>query len=69
MFYYQTADSVNGSVVNYTQLFKIWVYADDLKEKRFCPPKSIETSIIIIFGYPDMEVLSTSQVERHNLSC
>ena len=42
--------------------------SDDAKEKRYSPPKCIETRKRRVFGNPDMEELSTSYVERHNLS-
>ena len=66
--YYEAVDAVFGSEVDYAQLIKIYGDADDAKEKRYSPPKRIETRKRRVFGNPDMEELSTSYVERHNLS-
>lgn len=66
--YYEAVDAVFGSEVDYAQLIKIYGDAEDAKEKRYSPPKCIETRKRCVFGNPDLDELSTSYVERQNLS-
>lgn len=50
------------------KLIKIYGDAEDAKEKRYSPPKCIETCKRRVFGNPDLDELNTSYVERQNLS-
>ena len=60
--------SVFGEGIDYAQVVKI--YADPQKEdrRRYSPSKFVSEEIHIKTGNPDEEFISTSYVERNNLS-
>jgi transposase-like protein/IS1 family transposase len=58
--------SLGAQHVDFAQLVKI--YAVEQKEVRYSPAECIGANKVAIFGNPDMEKVSTSHVERHNLS-
>ena len=66
--YYEAVDAVFGSEVDYAQLIKIYGDAEDAKDKKYSPAKCTDIIKKSVFGTPDMDELSTSYVERHNLS-
>jgi len=65
--YLNAVEKVYGSEIDYTQLIKL--YGQDLEtEKRYSPAKCIGTEKQIIQGKPELKDVSTSYVERQNLS-
>ena len=53
--------------IDYAMLVKIYGY-DSEQEKRYSPPKITETKRSVIIGNPDPKHISTSYVERQNLT-
>ena len=67
--YYEAVDAVFGSEVDYAaQLIKIYGDAEDVKDRKNSPAKCTDIIKKSVYGNPDMDELSTSSVERHNLS-
>jgi IS1 family transposase len=65
--YLTAVEKVYGSEIDYAQLVKL--YGQDLEtEKRYSPAKCIGAEKQIIQGKPNMDDVSTSYVERQNLS-
>jgi len=56
-----------GSEIDYAQLIKIYGQEQD-KEKRYSPSECMGTEKHIVQGNPDMKAVSTSFVERQNLT-
>src|SRR5262249_41446198 len=59
--------SLGAQLVNFAQLVKLYAGNTD-KETRYSPAECIGCRKVKIYGNPDMERVSTSHVERHNLS-
>ena len=53
--------------MNFAQLVKLYT-SDPENERRYSPAQCTGAKKVKIFGNPDMERVSTSHVERHNLS-
>lgn len=68
--YLYAVDAVFGSEVDYAQLIKIYGEPEGVKakEKKYSTPKCTGIIKKPIYGNPDMDELSTSYVERQNLS-
>jgi IS1 family transposase len=65
--YLNAVEKVYGSEIDYAQLVKL--YGQDLEtEKRYSPAKCTGAEKHIIQGNPDIKDVSTSYVERQNLS-
>ena len=65
--YLDAVEEAFGDTVDYAQLIKI--YEEPPKEeKRYSPSRCVGARKTRIQGQPDMTALSTSHVERHNLS-
>lgn len=65
--YLEAIEKAYGSEIDYAQLVKL--YGQDLEtEKRYSPAKCIGAEKQVIQGKPDMNDISTSYVERQNLS-
>jgi IS1 family transposase len=65
--YLVAVENAFGSDVDYAQLVKL--YGEDPEsEKRYSPPKCVATEDIVIQGNPDPSKISTSYVERSNLT-
>ena len=65
--YLEAVEHAFGREVDYAQLIKM--YGQDLEgEKRYSPAKCIGTDRHIIQGNPDITKVSTSYVERQNLT-
>lgn len=65
--YLNAIEKAYGSEIDYAQLVKL--YGQDLEtEKRYSPASCIGAEKHIIQGNPDMKDVSTSYVERQNLS-
>jgi hypothetical protein len=64
------ADAVEGAFgmeVDYAMLVKVFGRADD-KDTRYSPPQVIDVRLAVISGDPDPRHISTSYVERQNLT-
>lgn len=65
--YLEAVESAFGYGIDYAMLVKI--YGNDSEgEKRYSPPEIIETKTETITGEPDPKHISTSYVERQNLT-
>src|SRR5208282_793886 len=65
--YLEAVDNAFGDQVDYAMLQKIYG-ADPAVEKRYSPAKCIGAERRIVKGAPDPAHVSTSYVERHNLT-
>ena len=68
--YLATVDDAFGSDVDYGQIVKVYGGgADDVETfRRYSPPPVTAVTKKVIAGEPDLETVSTSHVERQNLS-
>jgi IS1 family transposase len=57
-----------GSNVDYAQMHKIYGASNDTPESRYSPAKCIGCDMKTVIGSPDYEHVSTSFVERQNLT-
>ncbi len=57
-----------GDEVHYAQLHKIYGASNDTPEARYSPAKCIGCDMKTVIGNPDYEHVSTSHVERQNLT-
>jgi IS1 family transposase len=65
--YSEAVDSVFGADIDYGQVHKN--YAEEFKsEKRYSPAHIVSTSLRIILGEPQRKRISTSHIERQNLT-
>lgn len=65
--YYNAVDSVFGEDIDYAQIHK--EYAEDRKEeKRYSPANIIRITINPLIGQPKRNRISTSYIERQNLT-
>jgi hypothetical protein len=62
----KSADQVFGIDVDYAMLHKI--YANNSDAGRYSPPECMGTKKVIVTGDPDPKHISTSYVERANLT-
>jgi transposase-like protein/IS1 family transposase len=59
--------SLGAQYVDFAQLVKI--YANQERDTRYSPAaECIDCKKVVIYGQPDMSRVSTSHIERHNLS-
>ena len=65
--YIQAVEDAFGSEVDYAQLVKLYG-AEPAGFGRYSPPRVTETISTVINGNPDERFVSTSYVERHNLT-
>jgi IS1 family transposase len=65
--YIEAIEQTFGADVDYAQLVKIYA-AIDAGPGRYSPPRVSETVSTVIQGAPDAEYISTSYVERQNLT-
>jgi IS1 family transposase len=65
--YINAVDNAFGSEIDYAMLNKLYGQEPE-QEKRYSPAKCIGTEKQIIQGNPDTELISTSYVERQNLT-
>lgn len=65
--YLEAVEGAFGGNVDYAQLIKIYGRPTE-EERRYSPPQCIGARRVSVVGNPDMEELSTSYVERHNLT-
>ena len=65
--YLEAVEKAFGSEIDYAQLVKL--YGQELEsEKRYSPAKCIGANKQVIQGNPDIKAVSTSYVERQNLT-
>ena len=65
------ADAVErgfGASVDYGQVVKIYGNADIAEQRRYSPAKLVEIRKAVIAGNPDAALISTSYIERQNLT-
>jgi len=65
--YLNAVESVFGSEIDYAMLVKIYGH-DATDDSRYSPPQCIDCKPIAITGHPDPKHISTSFVERQNLT-
>ncbi len=66
--YLEAIEGAFGCDVDYAQLQKIYGTPTDAEQRRYSPAKCIGTGMKVVSGDPDPEHVSTSYVERQNLS-
>ena len=64
--YLEAVESAFNEDIDYAMLAK--VYGNDSTEKRYSPAKIVSTQLSVISGTPDPKHVSTSYVERQNLT-
>ncbi len=64
--YLNAVDGAFGSEIDYAMLVKL--YGPDSTEKRYSPPACVGTLTDVIQGKPDAAHISTSYIERENLT-
>ncbi len=67
-WYLSAVPDAFGFDVDYAQLIKVYGPAPDGPEHRYSPPECIDCRSEVILGDPDPKHVSTSYVERHNLT-
>jgi IS1 family transposase len=65
--YLEAVEKVYGSEIDYAQLIKLYGQEPE-GEKRYSPAKCIGANKQVIQGNPDIKAVSTSYVERQNLT-
>lgn len=66
-FYREAAIDAFGPDIDYAQLQKLYGQAPEA-ETRYSPPVCVGTRTEVLQGVPNLEHISTSHVERHNLT-
>ena len=66
--YLQAVEGAFGCDVDFAQLQKIYGAPTDADQRRYSPAKCIGTDLKVVSGNPDPKHVSTSYVERQNLS-
>ena len=57
-----------GSEVDYGQIVKTYSTSNLYPEGKYSPPEVVKVSKAVVFGSPDVNRISTSHVERQNLT-
>lgn len=65
--YLEATDAAFGADIDYARLIKVYG-SDPNSEKRYAPPVCIETKVQVVSGDPAIEHISTSYIERQNLT-
>jgi hypothetical protein len=65
--YIPAAESVFGANIDYGQLIKIYA-SDETSRERYSPGEVIGTAVVDVTGNSDPNKVSTSFVERQNLT-
>ena len=66
--YLQAVESASGSEVDYAMLIKIYGKQQREEEKRYSPAEFVGTETLVMQGKPITKNISTSYVERQNLT-
>ncbi len=65
--YFNAVEDVFGTDIDYAMLVKLYG-TEPSGEARYSPAKCIGTNSRVVMGYPDSKKISTSYVERQNLT-
>jgi hypothetical protein len=65
--YIDAIETAFGHDVDYGQVIKSYE-AEPTGPGRYSPPKVTEVEKVVVFGDPDLDAMSTSYVERQNLT-
>jgi IS1 family transposase len=66
--YVEAVERAFGSEANYGQIVKTYSHTDLAEQRRYSPPEILTIKRTIISGSPEMKSISTSYVERQNLT-
>src|SRR6185437_12982555 len=66
--YLDAVENAFGAEIDYAQLQKIYGAPSDAEQRRYSPAKCIGADLKVVSGNPDPKHVSTSFVERQNLS-
>ena len=66
--YLTAVEEVFGSEIDYAMIVKIYGHTEDDASKRYSPAECIGCETEVISGKPDMNLVSTSYIERQNLT-
>ena len=66
--YRDTVDRIWGNEIDYGQVVKSYVQTAEENERRYSPPRIIRTTKEVISGNPKWDDISTSHIERQNLT-
>src|ERR1035438_2996431 len=67
-FYRQAVKAAFGRDIDYAQLIKIYGEIDTEGQRRYSPATCIGCEVKTFIGDPDVDHISTSYIERHNLT-
>ena len=65
--YLEATDAAFGTEIDYARLIKVYG-SDPNAERRYAPPVCIKSTTQIVSGDPDPALISTSYIERQNLT-
>lgn len=66
--YLEAVETVFGDDIDYAMLIKLYGSPDQKEERRYSPANCIGSKRQVVTGEPDMDHVSTSYVERQNLT-
>lgn len=66
--YYNAIERAFGRDVDYAQLFRVFASETNEGRRRYSPPVMVECQRDPMIGNPDSDHISTSYVERQNLT-
>src|ERR1700683_269889 len=66
--YLEAVETAFGADIDYAMLQKIYGAPSDAEARRYSPAKCIGSDMKVVSGDPDPKHVSTSYVERHNLT-
>jgi IS1 family transposase len=66
--YLEAIETAFGADIDYAMLQKIYGAPTDAEQRRYSPAKCIGADMKVVSGDPDPKHVSTSYVERHNLT-
>jgi IS1 family transposase len=66
--YLQAVDDAFGCDIDYAMLVKVYGKSTQEDQRRYSPPECTGTDVVPIMGNPDEDHISTSHVERQNLT-
>jgi len=64
--YVQAVETAFGADVDYAQIIKVYGHDEVNMNHRYSPPEVISSEKVYVAGRPDMDLVSTSYVERLN---
>ena len=66
--YLEAVDGAFGGNIDYAQLIKVYGKPSDEDRRRYSPGECLAVRKIDVSGFPNMDEVNTSHVERHNLT-